>query len=615
MVRMGAVLTCAVLLTAACSSGTQGGSSASNQTATSAPAFVTTASWGPASWTYNFFGPGRFAGSGTLLSLGFPHTSSGRMYTPGKHDLFYVIPQLYTSYSETTSQITVHLVPRMKFSDGEPLNAQDVVDSILVAGLNPANVAFDTDVTGATAINPTTVEIDFVPGKVNLGWMLAIVPLPMSQYGQFLSPAIEQDIWSYTKLIQNPSTAATAQSSSAYKAIDADYVTLLHFQPKQVIGDGPFMLTGVSTGSAVEVKSPTYFDASKVHVQKMTIINVVSGGNVFPLLYSHDVDWYANAAPSATEYDQWLGTSGGRTKSANADQTEEVLFNNKKYPFTLTPVRQAMAYLINRKTLLETEDGGKLVGNEPDQVPDGLGGFLNSLWLSPAHLHELNPYKYSVSKATQLLGSAGFRKTGGQWVMPNGQPFTTTVIASSASSGPLFAKELASMLSTFGIQASASTVNPTAYNDQITKGQFDIGWWNQGVHGNLGPMCAFLVDGLGGSLNYTYQKTGAYNAGEPGIGFGPTYDVPGLGNVQVSSTISDECQNAGTQAGALAWEWAQVVNSQVPFLTYGDTYNVILYSNSHYSWPAPSDPIWQEAGIYPYQALMLMIERGMIRAK
>ena len=608
---MTAVLACLALVVGAWASETK----AIAAVDAGSPTFTTTASWGPTSWTYNFFGTGRFAGYGTILSMGFPHTAATKQYAGGNHDVFYIIPQLYTSYTATTSKVTLHLIPNVKFSDGEKMDAQDVVNTILLGGLNPANVAFNTDVTNATVINPTTVEIDFVPGKVNLGWMLAIDPLPMSQYGQFLSADLDQDIWSYAHLVQDPSTTATAPSSAAYKAIYADYTNMLHYQPKEVIGDGPFMLTGVSTGSAVEVKSPTYFGASKVKVQKVNIINTVSGGNVYPLLFSQNVDWYANAAPSATEYDQWLATSGAHTRTTSADQVEEVLFNNKVYPFTLRPVRQAIAYMVNRTTLLKEEDGGKLVGNQPDQIPDGLGGFLNNLWISPAHLKQLNQYKYSPSKATQLLESAGFHKPGQQWIMPNGQPFTTTVIASSTGAGPLFAKELASILTNFGVQATASTVNSTSYQNRITKGQFDLAWWPTGVHGNLGPMCGFLTDGLGQPLNYTFQTTGAYSAGEPGIGFGPTYNVPDLGTVQVSQTITDECQNAGTKAAALAWDWARVVNSELPFLPYGDTYNVILYSGAHFTWPAASNPIWQETGLYPSQAMLLMIERGMIRPK
>ena len=613
---MGAMLACAALLAAACDSGNQSSSASSSNGAAGGHPFVTTASWGPASWSFNQHGTGYFAGFGVQLPLGIPQKTTNRV------QMFNIIPQLYTSFSEGKNSVTVHLIPGAKFSNGDPVDAQDVVRSILLDGVAQSGT-FESDVTNAVAVNSTTVEIDFlpnVPSIIKRGWMLGVVPLPMSQFGQFLPAGMEQDVWTYNKLLQNPATASTALSSSAYKAIEADFVNLQHFQPKTLIGDGPFMLTGISTGSAVEVKSPTYFDASKVHVQKLNLINTVSStATVYPMLFSNDLDFYGPASPSTPEYEHWQATPGAHSQSVNQDRTEELLFNNKKYPFTLMPVRQAIAYLINRKTLLESEDGGRLIGNQPEQVPDGLGGVLNSIWLSPAQLHSLNPYNYGPTKATQLLESAGFHKSGSQWIMPNGEPFTTTVISSSASpppNGPLFVKQLASVLSNFGIQTTASTVPSSSYTNQIHKGQFDLAQ-EEGVNGNLAPLCGLAGSGLGAPINYSHSSTGAFTAGEPGIGFGPNYDLPGVGNVPVSPTIDYQCQHtaAGPPAATLSWEWAQVVNSQLPFLTYSDIESVILYSSSRYSWPAPSNQLWQEAGIYTTQALMIMIEQGGVRPR
>lgn len=607
------MLVSAALLAAACGAPAPNAQASPGGSAARAPAFETTATWGPASWTYNKFGTGYFGGFGVQLPLGIPEKTKNRI------EMFNIIPQLYRSFSEGTNTITVHLIPGERFSDGEPLNAQDVVDTILLSGVQQS-YTFDVDVTGASAPNPTTVVIDFlpnVPSIIKRGWMLGVTPLPMSQYGQFLPAGMEQDVWAYNKLLQNTSTAPTAQSSAAYKAIEADFTKLEHYQPKKLIGDGPFMLTGASTGSAVEVRSPTYFDAARVHVQKLTLLNTAtSSANVYPLLYSGDVDWYGPATPSAPEYEQWQGTAGAHSESVNGDVTQDIVFNNQRYPFTLQKVRQAMAYLIDRRSLLESEDGGRLIGNRPDQVPDGLGGLLNSIWLSPAQLAQLNRYQYSPSRATGLLESAGFHKSGGHWIMPNGQPFATTVISSASSpppSGPLFAKQVASVLTNFGIQATANAVNASGYAAQISKGQFDIAQ-ETGVGTNLAPLCGLASSGLGAPINYSFSSNGAFTSGEPGIGFGPTRDIPGIGTVQVSQTADYECQHigAGPRAAALSWDWARVVNSQVPFLTYGDDYSLIMYSGSHYSWPAPSNSLWQEAGIYTTQTLMIMIERGLV---
>jgi hypothetical protein len=66
--------------------------------------------------------------------------------------------------------------------------------------------------------------------------------------------------------------------------------------------------------------------------------------------------------------------------------------------------------------------------------------------------------------------------------------------------------------------------------------------------------------------------------------------------------------------GALAWDWARLVNEEVPFLTYANDRTVILYSSHSYSdYPPANSWLWSEAGIFPTQALYLMIENGYIR--
>jgi peptide/nickel transport system substrate-binding protein len=619
--RVAVLVTCAGLLAAACTSSANSGSGAN------APAFTTTASWGPTSWTYNPFTLGKayFPGLGVQLPLAIPEK------TTNQTQLLQLIPQLMTSYSLTSNNVfTIHLVKGARFSDGEPVDATDVVDSILVKMVDEGFV-YDHNIENVTAPDSTTVVITFTPNTPNVnakGAVMAVIPLPMSQYGQFLPPGMEQALLAYNKLIQNPRTAATAESSPLYKKIEPYYKKLVAYSPAKLIGDGPFMVTGANTSSMTEVKSPSYFGASQVHVDALTLLNTASSSsNVYAQLFSHEIDWYGGATPSSTELSQWKATSGANEVSVDDNVTENMLFNNKAYPFTLTPVRQAIAYLINRTTLAETEDGGTLTSNRPDSLPDGLGAVLNGIWLSASQRSQLNPYTYSPSKATALLESAGFKKAGGRWMMPNGQRFKTQVIApSSPESAALFPEETAAELTAFGISATASTVPTVSYDAQYEKGDFQIGWVN-GVNGNLEPVCGIANGGLGAPTNYAFGTNGAISgavtAGEPGIGFGPTYDVPGQGVVGVSQTVTAECQdaNAGPQLAADAWDWAQVVNKEVPFLSYADDDAVMFYSSGHYTnWPPASSYLWQEAAIGSAQGpatlpLELMIEHGYISPK
>lgn len=624
-IRASAVGASLALLAAACGSASSGAakgtSRGSNANVTNSKAFVTTASWGPTSWSYNPYAlSGAFLGFGVQLPLAIPEKSDNET------KMFSLVKQLMSSYTVTKlpnggHMETLHLVKGAKFSNGEPVDSTDVMDSILLMGVDQEYI-FDQDVTGVSAPNATTVDFSFGPHVYSTtyrGWLAGFYVVPMSQYGQFLPKGIESTLLAYNKLVQNPATAATATKSAAYKTINALTKKLQAYNPKTLIGDGPFELTGAATATATEVKSPTYFGAKNVHVEKLELVNTVSSPTVYPLLYSHDIDWY-RGTPSTTELSSWKATSGAHTDYSYADLTENLLFNDKRYPFTLTPVRQALAYVINRKTLVETEDGGAEVGSLPTTHPDGLGIVENHVWLSPSQRASLIEYNYDPSKATKLLDHAGFKKVAGQWIMPNGKQFTTSVTG-SAGNGPsgqnevLFSKEVAAMLTSFGIKTSASAVPATSYTAITAKGQFQIAW-AEGVGTNLDPICGVETGGLGGPTNYAFGSNGAFTAGEPGIGFGPTANVPGIGTVKVSQTVTKECQStpSGARMGALAWDWARLVNEEVPFLTYANDRTVILYSSHSYSdYPPANSWLWSEAGIFPTQALYLMIENGYIR--
>jgi peptide/nickel transport system substrate-binding protein len=610
-----ALAACTGLLAAACTSSPGSSGSGAN-----APAFTTTAQWGPGSWTYSPFS----ANLGTYFSaFGVQLPLAINEKTTDQNEMFSSIPQLMTSLSVTKNNVaTIRLVPGAKFSDGEPVNATDIVDNILLR-LVQQNFQYEDQIESMTTPNSTTVVIDFTPSTANVnvrGLITNMIPQPASEYKQFLPAGIESTLLAYNKLVQNPKTQATAQSSPLFAKIEPLTKSLLTYSPKNLIGDGPFVMTGANTSSVSEVKSPTFFGASKVHVDKVTLLNTASSeSSVYAQLFSQDLDWYGSATPSAMELRQLKATSDLNVASIPRDQIEDLLINNQAYPFSLTPVRQALAYLINRQTLTQTEDGGSLTASEPSTLPDGLGSVLDGIWLTPSQRAQLNKYPYSPSKATALLQAAGFKKSGGKWIMPDGKPFTTQVLAPTApASAMLAAQATAAQLTALGIPATASTAPSAGYQTQYQRGDFQLAW-QYGVNGNLEPICGVATSGLGSPVNYTYGTNNKDIPGQPGIGFGASYDAPGLGKVAVSQTADLQCQDttAGPQMATYAWDWAQVVNTAVPFLDFADDAALNVYSTAHYTnWPPASSALWQYSGLAstnPWQpALVMMMEDGYI---
>lgn len=606
----------AALAAAACVAGILAGCSSSSGSTSGGRPFGATAGWNE-TWSKNPFNTNFYAGLANywaLLTLGFPEKTTDRV------NMFDIIPQLMSSYSVSPSnKATIHLRANAKFSDGTPVDAKDVYNSILLSAVNQ-DFTFENDVQSVSTPDKHTVVIQFRSTTANVnsrGWILGIRPLPMSVYGKFIVPGLAKAAFGFNNLIASQGQTK-AQQSPYYKLLHDDLQKLLKFEPKTFVGDGPFNIQRVTTAQATLVKSKTFYAASNVHVPSVTMTNSTTTSNIFPLLFSHTLDWYPATETSATILDRWKHTSGAHTLTFPNDISEEVLFNNKKYPFNLQPVRQALAQVIDRPKLVATETGGSSV-NKPSAKPDGLTQLLNSVWLSPADLNGMDAYNHDESKAASLLQSAGFKKSGNSWTMPNGKRFTTEIIAPSTPSTALVAvREVAAELTEFGVKTTASTIQAAGYGPQIQKSGFSLAY-QTGVGTNLEPMCGIATGGLGEPTNYTFTgSNGAVTQGQAGIGFGPKANIPGIGNVEVSQTIDTQCQNtnAGPKMAQLATAWARVVNSQMPYLTYADDYQVDRYSTTHYTdWPAPNSKYWQETGIYPNQALIWMLENGYVRPR
>jgi peptide/nickel transport system substrate-binding protein len=586
--------------------------SATPQPAVSHPAqsgqpFVSSATWDD-NFSLNFFSPDYYASvaqSYAMLPLFVPEASKVR------EQMFTLIPQLGTSYSISSSNVeTIHLQPNAKWQDGTAVTSQDVVDFMILEAVDDFPIWPDVD--NVQTPNAHTVKITFypnIPNTITRGWLAAITALPNSVYGRFMVSGLEQAAITYSHLLRtDPKAAPSSKAESLLKSV---LPKLQAFAPTTLVGDGPFQIVATTSAQAQLNKWAGFYDARNVHVPSITIINSADPSTIYPMLFSHRLDWYAGGAP-ATILDQWKRTSDAHVETAPNDIQYILYFNNKRYPFDELAVRQAIAYVINRQTLLNEQDGGHSLSSVV-QYPDGLTSSVEPAWITPAQLSTLNPYNYDPAKATSLLKGAGFKLANGQWTMPNGKAFTAHLIAPSVPPAALVAAQVAaSMLSKFGIKATSTVVDQSGYDAQVEQGNFDIEW-NTGMGGNLSPTCGISTDLA------TPPNAGAppLYTNDPGIGV-QSANVPGLGHVSnVVQTLGyDDCQEVGAtpQMASLTWDWARFVNAQLPFLSYADNNLVDYYSSAHYSdWPPASSSLWPETGLYTTDALVIMIEDGYIR--
>jgi peptide/nickel transport system substrate-binding protein len=124
---------------------------------------------------------------------------------------------------------------------------------------------------------------------------------------------------------------------------------------------------------------------------------------------------------------------------------------------------------------------------------------------------------------------------------------------------------------------------------------------------------------LGTAQNFA--SSGNY-AGKRGLGFGPKVDVPGLGNIEIAPTLDAQARNVapGPKLKELTWDYAQLVNEQVPYIWYATKVYQFSYSTKNFTnWP-PKDsngtsPLWDIVGANMSAGISLALQQGYIVPK
>lgn len=282
-----------------------------------------------------------------------------------------LVPGLATAWNYVGSDNTkleVTLRPNLKFADGSPLTAQDVVASMehFKTGPGPGSpyfkqITFATDGTNKVVLT-SAVPNNFMPLLLTAKWM----------GGDPISP----------KGLADPSQLAHA-----------------------TFGAGPYTLDASQTVSGdhyVYVPNKNYYDQSAIHFTKITIRVIPEETSQLQALKSGQIEAMYADAPSAE------AAAGSKNlsivhKATTFDGLYLLDFNG-----TIAPalgdlrVRQAINYAIDRKAIVKAVYGDYGAPNDQPNIPgDDTYGY------NPAGVSK---YNYDPAKAKQLLAEAGYAK-------------------------------------------------------------------------------------------------------------------------------------------------------------------------------------------------------------
>ncbi len=335
--------------------------------------------------------------------------------------------------------VTYKLKPNVKWADGQPLTADDVVFTYqYLSNPDTAAVTVGTylDLESVDAVDPTTVKLTF-----------------KQPTGAWFNPFSGANGLIVPKHALQEYTGANARNAP------------FNLKP---FGTGPFVVDDFKPGDTVTLSAnPNYREPNKPFFKQITI---KGGGDAVSaaraVFETGDYDYAWNLQVEIAVLNEVQKGGKGDLVTAPGAGVEQMYFNfadpnspdeksspNSKHPFLTDPrVRQAMAMAIDRATIAQ-------------QLYGPTGDMTVNVLTTPTNLNSKNTsVPFDVDKANQLLDSAGYaRGSDGIRVTPSGVPLKV-VYATSINS--LRQKEQALIKdgwNKIGIDSELKTVDASVY--------------------------------------------------------------------------------------------------------------------------------------------------------
>jgi peptide/nickel transport system substrate-binding protein len=448
-----------------------------------------------------------------------------------------VTPWLGTAdaWSNDDKTLTFTIRTGVKFSNGEPFSAKDVVFSFNLLKKFPAldlNAVWPgSGLSSVTAPSATEVVFNFSRSDTPLFFYIAQTPI------------VPQALWSKV----------------------ADPVTFANTSP---VGTGPYELALCGTNEYQFKANPTYWQPGKPAPKTITVPSLPSGAIADTKLSQDVFDWGGLFAPNI------VGTYINKDPKYNhywyPPGPPVILYpNDRVYPMNITGFRQALALAVDRTKIGAIGE----YGYEPAANQTGVVLPSQASWYSPS----VGNITYNPSAAAKLLSSLGFHKSGNTLKAPDGKAVSFSIQVPSGyidwiSDCQLIAQELGAL----GISVRVTTPSFATYESNLGTGNFTL---------------ALDEPSAGSNPWYTYHQVLA-SAESAAEGQTAASNFERWISPQTDKLLAEfsATSNPTTQKAVLKG-LEQIMVQQVPVipLVYQAWWD--QYSTQHFvGWPSASDP-------------------------
>jgi len=334
-----------------------------------------------------------------------------------RDDEFVLKPRLASEFkpNHAATVWTCKLRPGVKFSDGRPVEPEDVIYTFkrITDPKNPKNGASGLEML-KEVVKTGADTLEFRLSEPN--------SVLHDQIGQYTLGIVPRD-----------------------------------YDPKKPIGTGPFVLDSFSPGQSTVLKpNPNYWGDVGPYLDEVRLLNFNDDDAVINALLSSQVDAVSQIPLALVE----VIDSDERMAILNSKTGRWMPFTMRvdKAPFDDVRVRQAFRLVVDRQQMI-------------DQVLSGYGQLGNDMYgiLDPAYPHQFPQRKQDIAQAKKLLADAGH---------PNGlsvELVTAPIQSGVVEAAQVFAQQAKAA----GINVKIRRVDATTFfGDNYLKWDFAQDFWN-----------------------------------------------------------------------------------------------------------------------------------------
>lgn len=370
------------------------------------------------------------------------------------------------TYNDDFTVITVKLHDGVKWSDGEALDADDVVFTFdMLKGAAPDllfSSAIAEWVASAEAVDPLTVKITLT--KPGPRWAADF--LATGQSTRFV--IVPKHIWEG----QDPKTFANFDLAKGLP-----------------VGTGPFTLVKSDASSLIYDRRDSWWavDAGVAAAlpQVERVIYVPATQEAMPQLYAtSQIDIGRNIQPGVFEAAKaqnpnltaW--NAQGPVWGAPNGCSIAIRFNTQKPPYDNVSLRQAVNAALDRDQIVNLAyEGSVTKAVLPFSSYKGMLDYVSQLSDLMAPLDQHSP-----EKVAELMAAGGFKQADGKWTNADGTPLQLEVqVAQGDPVGPVLGQQLQAA----GFDALMSVQQGTAQTEALGAGNYGM---------SVTPHCGSLYD-------------------------------------------------------------------------------------------------------------------------